>query len=51
MIVSDECTALPFSETSGGDIWRCPQTQWWFMTVAEDKALTDGLNCVRLHDG
>lgn len=51
MIVDDECSSVPFRDTRGGDIWRCPQSQGWFMTVEADKALTDGLNCVRLNDG
>lgn len=51
MIVDDECTSIPFNETRSGDVWRCPQTQDWYMTTTLAGDGMDGTNCVRLSDG
>lgn len=47
MIVDGECSSVPFNKLRPGDVWRCPRTADWFMTVT----VADGLNCVRLSDG
>lgn len=49
MIVDDECSSVPFSKLRAGDVWRCPQTQDWFMKLGVGRGAQ--WNCVRLSDG